>query len=156
MQIRPLWPFFAVERLGLGKRDLKKQTCVSFISGLIFNFFIDIFLVSFRVEKLNFIIPLFSAPIPLFSLAPKGKHQKPFTCIYVQTKFESFWLKTVVLRGLQKQRFCKGPLGLPKTFGRYCICLSFKLKSNLYYKSNKVKLSIQKFVQLSSLAKGNL
>jgi hypothetical protein len=21
MQIRPLWPFFAVERLGLGKRD---------------------------------------------------------------------------------------------------------------------------------------
>jgi hypothetical protein len=22
MQVRPLWPFFAVERLGLGKRDL--------------------------------------------------------------------------------------------------------------------------------------
>jgi hypothetical protein len=25
MQIKPIWPFFAVERLGLGKRDLKKK-----------------------------------------------------------------------------------------------------------------------------------
>jgi hypothetical protein len=49
--------------------------CVSFISGLIFNFFIDIFLVSFQVEKRNFIIPLFSAPIPLFSFAPKKKQR---------------------------------------------------------------------------------
>jgi hypothetical protein len=40
MQIRPLWPFFAVERLGLGKRDFFfKSACVSFISGLIFIFF---------------------------------------------------------------------------------------------------------------------
>jgi hypothetical protein len=25
MQIRPLWPFFAVELVGLGKRDFKKN-----------------------------------------------------------------------------------------------------------------------------------
>jgi hypothetical protein len=28
------------------------------------------------------------------------------TFTYVHTKFERIWLKTVVLRGLQKQRFC--------------------------------------------------
>jgi hypothetical protein len=77
MQIRPLWPFFAVERLGLGKRDffLKKYTCVSFISSLIFNFFIDIISVSFEVKKRKSKIPLFSAPIPLFSLAPTKKQR---------------------------------------------------------------------------------
>jgi hypothetical protein len=29
-----------------------------------------------------------------------------FSLTYVHTKFERIWLKTVVLRGLQKQRFC--------------------------------------------------
>jgi hypothetical protein len=67
MQIRPLWPFFAAERLGLGKRDFwKKSTCVSFISGLIFNFFDWYFKVSFEVKKRKSKIPLFSAHTPLF------------------------------------------------------------------------------------------
>jgi hypothetical protein len=56
--------FFSVERLGLGKRDFKKKsTCVSFISGLILNFFLNIFLVSFEVKKRKSRIPLFSATI---------------------------------------------------------------------------------------------
>jgi hypothetical protein len=39
MQIRPFWPFFAVERLGLGKRDFFFNRPALAISGLIFSFF---------------------------------------------------------------------------------------------------------------------
>ncbi len=65
MQIRPLWPFFPVERLGLGKRDFfQKIDPRQLILGLIFNFLIDIsqFHLKLKNEKVEF--PFF----PLLSL----------------------------------------------------------------------------------------
>ncbi len=54
---------FPVKRLGLGKHDFfQKLTCVSFISGLIFNFFYWYFSVSFEVKNEKVELPFFPLP----------------------------------------------------------------------------------------------
>ncbi len=71
--------FSAVERLGLGKLDLKKKTCVIFLSGLILNLFYWYYLsliLSWKTKEYN---SPFSAPIPLPSCFFFGAREKQFS-----------------------------------------------------------------------------